>query len=251
MIKRLYAMGNIHIHTDLIAGLPYEDKESFISSYNKLASLGTHKLQLGFLKLLYGSDMREHPELYPCEYEKKAPYKVQKTPWLSEDDIRELELSERANDGIFYSGRFSESVKYLLSVCGMSQYELSKTLGEALYRDGTPPLDELYNSIYTFCSTLSGVRSDVLRDLLLYDRIKNNNSCVIPKSLIIRDKKLGKVSALIDARHQRKNNVRRCVGILYTRGSCIYADYDKKHPVTGMYEVHEIPIDELFASEGE
>ena len=249
VIQKLYSYGNIHIHTDLIAGLPYEDKESFAASYNKLFSLGAHKLQLGFLKLLHGSDMREMPELFPCEYRKEPPYTVKSTPWLSEDDIRELELCERASDGIFFSGRFVSTAKYLLDCCGMDPYTLAKTLGEALYSGDTPALDELYNSIYDLCSQMDGVRADILRDRLLYDRIANNNSCVIPKHLIIRDKNLKHISKRVEELFPKQKNVRRCVGILYTEGTVIFADYDKKHPVTGLYNVHKISKSILFEGE--
>ena len=74
-IQKLVALRNMHIHIDLIAGLPYEDLRSFRDSFNIAYSLNADMLQLGFLKLLYGAPMRDNPEKYPCEFSKKAAEK--------------------------------------------------------------------------------------------------------------------------------------------------------------------------------
>ena len=65
-IRELVASGNIHIHADLIAGLPYENLESFKESFNRLYELRPHMLQLGFLKLLHGSELREKSNDFDC-----------------------------------------------------------------------------------------------------------------------------------------------------------------------------------------
>ncbi len=239
VIRELYSYANIHIHTDLIAGLPYEDMASFRQSYNTLVSLGTHKLQLGFLKLLYGSDMYTHPQQYPCEYDKTPPYKVRSTPWLTEEDLNELETVEKANDEILYSKRFRKTVEYLMSATGMDAYSLCLDLGGALFCDHTLPLDELTDNLYRYCSILDGVRADVLRDRMLYDRISTNSSCVIPSSLRISDPRLKALAKKLSVLYPQRKGVRRCIGILYSEGRVIFADYDKKHPVTGCYDVFE------------
>ena len=89
-VVRLVSGGNIHIHIDLIAGLPFEDFASFASSFNAAYELKAHMLQLGFLKLLHGSPMREDSKRYPCRYSKSPPYEVIETPWLSEDEMKLL-----------------------------------------------------------------------------------------------------------------------------------------------------------------
>ncbi|MBQ2863829.1 MAG: DUF4080 domain-containing protein [Clostridia bacterium] len=246
VISELSSLGSIHIHTDLIAGLPYEDIESFRNSYNKLASLGSHKLQLGFLKLLYGSPMRESPEIYPCEYDSDPPYTVTSTPWLSEEDIRELVLVERANDGIYYSGRFDRTVDYLLSATGLDRYSLALVMGKNLYAEATPALDVLFDRIYELCSRMDGVDAAVLRDNMLYDRIAYDSSCVIPLSLRVYDKRLKGIARAISQKYPQRKGIRRCVGILYTESSVIYADYDKKDPVTERYVVRVLPIGEVY-----
>ena len=72
-IKTLLSFNNMHIHIDLIAGLTGEDLLSFKNSFNIGYNLHAHMLQMGFLKLLYGSDMRENSDKYPCEYSDKPP----------------------------------------------------------------------------------------------------------------------------------------------------------------------------------
>ena len=86
-IKRLISFGNMHIHIDLIAGLTGEDLKSFENSFNIGYSLGANMLQMGFLKLLYGADMRKYPEKFPCKYTENPPYEVTETPWLSKEEI--------------------------------------------------------------------------------------------------------------------------------------------------------------------
>ncbi len=244
-ITELSAIGNAHIHTDLIAGLPCEDKESFILSYNKLYSLGSHKIQLGILKLLSGSDMREKRELYPCEYEGSAPYKVKSTPWLSERDLAELETAERGNDGVLFSKRFERTVKYLLSATGKSAYELAYIFGEKLYSEGTMPLDELFNRLFELASGFCGVDKARLRDIMLSDRIEKNNSCVIPASLKIKDARLKRFSKRLGELYPQKEGIRRSVGILYTEGKVVFADYDCPRPVTEKYKLFFVDICDL------
>lgn len=249
IIRELSGMGNIHIHTDLIAGLPYEDIASFRHSYNSLAQLGSHKIQLGFLKLLYGSAMRERPDVYPCEYKSEPPYVVTGTPWLCAQDLYELELVERANDGIYYSGRFDRTVDYLLEATQLDRYSLALLLGRRLYSDGTSALDRIFDGIYEFCSGMDGVRAGILRDRLVYDRIAYDSSCVIPRSIRVYDKRLKEISGILSERRTEKRGVRRCVAILYTEDKVIFADYDRRHPVTERYAVSEISIGELYEGE--
>ena len=70
-------------------------------------------LQLGFLKLLHGADMREDSEKYPCEFMDTPPYQVTKTPWLSEEEIEKISLCEDALERIYNSGRFLKTLEFL------------------------------------------------------------------------------------------------------------------------------------------
>ena len=89
-VARLLSFKNAHIHLDLIAGLPYEDMESFEKSFNDVYSLKPDMLQLGFLKLLKGSGIRKGCEGYRIQHHDFPPYEVISTAWLSFKELMEL-----------------------------------------------------------------------------------------------------------------------------------------------------------------
>ena len=103
--------GNIHQHLDLIAGLPWEDYESFRKSFNQVYALRPHQLQLGFLKVLKGSYMHEKAGDYGCFYKDKEPYEVLGTRWISYDDIIRLKSVEEMTELYYNSGQFSHTVR--------------------------------------------------------------------------------------------------------------------------------------------
>lgn len=131
-IKTLVGFGNMHIHIDLIAGLTGEDITSFEKSFNIAYALKAHMLQLGFLKLLYGADMREHSEKYPCTFTDSPPYEVTATPWLSANEIAALKKCEDALDRLYNSGRFLFTLDYLINVVGFTPFRLFCEFGNAV-----------------------------------------------------------------------------------------------------------------------
>lgn len=112
--RRLVSEGGAHVHLDLIAGLPHEDLRSFARSFDA-AYPCAHVLQLGFLKLLHGTALREHATDFGAVFEKEPPYTVLKTDRLSFEDVCRLhaisDLLERLRD----SGRFALSLPFILS----------------------------------------------------------------------------------------------------------------------------------------
>ncbi len=103
---KLQSLHNVHIHADLIAGLPYEDYRSFAASFDDVFSMKPDMLQLGFLKVLKGSAMEAEAPQYDIRYQSRAPYEVLSTRWLSYDDILKLKKVERLVDMYYNSGRF-------------------------------------------------------------------------------------------------------------------------------------------------
>ena len=89
-VKAVQKGENVHQHLDLIAGLPYENYESFGHSFNDVYALKPEQLQLGFLKVLKGSYMAEAAEGYGCVHKAKPPYEVLGTRWLSYEEILKL-----------------------------------------------------------------------------------------------------------------------------------------------------------------
>lgn len=88
--RKIERYGNIHQHLDLIAGLPYEGYDSFKKSFNDVYSVGVEKIQLGFLKLLKGSGLRNDQDKYGFKYLDLPPYEVLETDWLSYGEMIRL-----------------------------------------------------------------------------------------------------------------------------------------------------------------
>lgn len=113
--ERLINGKNIHIHLDLIAGLPYEDLNSFKKSFNDVFSLRPHELQLGFLKVLNGTSINEMKTEHEIVYDEYSPYEVLSTKYLSYEDSRVLKKVEEMLEVYYNSGQFKNSVEFLLS----------------------------------------------------------------------------------------------------------------------------------------
>ena len=109
-VERLKKMGNIHLHLDLIAGLPEEDYNSFKNSFNQVYLLNPDQLQLGFLKMLKGSKIRTEAELYGYKYKGFPPYEVLNNSRISFDEINVLKGIEDLLDRYFNSGKFKNSL---------------------------------------------------------------------------------------------------------------------------------------------
>lgn len=113
-VDRVHKLGNIHQHLDLIAGLPYEDYESFARSFNELYVHEPDQLQLGFLKVLKGTVMEEEAEKYGIVYRTMPPYEVLKTKWLSYEEIILLKGIEELVEIYYNSGQYKTSLKFAM-----------------------------------------------------------------------------------------------------------------------------------------
>ena len=94
IVATIHAGRNVHQHLDLIAGLPFEDYDSFGASFNRVYAMAPQQLQLGFLKVLKGSEMHERAEEFGIHYLDKPPYEVLFTNWLSYEDVLKLNRVE-------------------------------------------------------------------------------------------------------------------------------------------------------------
>ncbi len=251
-IKRLVSFGNMHIHVDLIAGLPYENLELFTVSFNKAYALGAHMLQLGFLKLLHGSDMRARPQDYPCEFDKDAPYEVRATPWLPAGDFDLLHQTESALDRVYNSGRFRLTADYVLSVSGLSPFEFYTRLGAAARRAGSSggvSLNEYTSLLQTYCRSLNNVDSELLRDKLVRDWLSVNGAGRLPPCLQKQDARLAKSAKFLSENPETapQRGVRRGVALLYSSKTVCWVDYvpEGKNPVTGRWKLNEITMDKI------
>ncbi len=251
-IQRLVAMGNMHIHIDLIAGLPYESLPVFAESFNRGYALGAQMLQLGFLKLLHGSTMRRQPQTYPCEFNENAPYEVRATPWLSVQDIELLHHTENALNRVYNSGRFRLTADYVLGVCGQTPFEFYTGLGVATYKAGVVQnrsLDDYTAAFQAYCAALRNVDGETLRDSLVRDLLSTNSTGRLPPCLHRQDARMAKVTKHLAAQTATapQKGVRRGVALLYRAKAVCWADYvpAEKHPVTGRWVLHELPLNAI------
>lgn len=244
-IQRLVANGNMHIHIDLIAGLPFEDWDSLAASFNTAYALQPHMLQLGFLKLLHGAPMREEPARFPCRYdEAQPPYEVMETPWLSAEELVCLHHTEDALERLFNSGRFRRTLAYLLQQTGVTPFTLFSWFGEFAAAKGTEKisLDDYSTLVFEFFSRFKEIDRIVLRDQMVCDRLATNSSGRLPAILRIMDSTLKKkINALYKNGLKRPpKGVKRVFAYLYSEQCLVYVDYleEAKNPLTGAYPLN-------------
>lgn len=105
---------NIHQHLDLIAGLPWEDLESFEKSFNDVYAMKPDQLQLGFLKVLHGTRMEQEAASYGLVYRSHPAYEVLYTKWLSYEDVLKLKNVEETVEEYYNSGQFPSTLAYVI-----------------------------------------------------------------------------------------------------------------------------------------
>ncbi len=238
-VRALIATGRAHVHLDLIAGLPGEGLSSFARGFDEAVSLKPHALQLGFLKVIPGSAMREEPENYPLTFEPEAPYTVLSTPWLSESDLNTLRLAERALDKLHNSGRFARTLTWLIRGQGLSPFELFKRLGRVITEKEAGgkalSLDQLTALTLSHFTALLPGKGDALRDLMLLDRLSSVPSSVLPACLKAPDPRYFEIKRVLAARFPRSPGVTRAMGFLKGQDRVVFCDYQEKNPVTGRF----------------
>ncbi len=196
-------------------------------------------LQLGFLKLLHGSELREKSKDFSCIFHSETPYEVISTDCLTEEDMQIIHYAEDAADRLYNSGRFRKTLDFLVDECGFSPFDLFASFGEFTADKKNIPLDEYLGLVYNFF----GSKTDAvkLRDALVCDRLSSNSSGVLPEILKIKDDRLRRIKKHFYENMQIKGKV-GCA-ILYSENKVVYCDYKKKNPVTGNYELSYMEID--------
>ena len=135
IVNQIHSFRNIHQHLDLIAGLPYEDYDSFHRSFNDVYALHPQQLQLGFLKVLKGSHMKEMAQDYGIVYKEQEPYEVLGTKWLPYEDILRLKMVESMVEVYYNSGQFQNTLDYVETLF-TDPFTLYEKLGEFYEKKG-------------------------------------------------------------------------------------------------------------------
>lgn len=179
IVRRIHAGRNIHLHLDLIAGLPFEDFERFSQSFNDVYGLKPEQLQLGFLKVLKGSYMREKAADYQLIYRPEPPYEVLSSQWLSFDDILILKMVEEMVEVYYNSRQFENSMEWLEHFFS-SAFEMYRSLGEYYEKEGFKGLSHSrmarYEILFDFVKEcLGNEKADECLQILIYDLYLREN----------------------------------------------------------------------------
>ncbi|MBP3604910.1 MAG: B12-binding domain-containing radical SAM protein [Lachnospiraceae bacterium] len=179
VVAKLRRGNNIHIHLDLIAGLPYENYESFKKSFDEVYQMKPEQLQLGFLKVLKGSPMEEKAKEYGILYSAKPPYEVLATSWLSYEEILSLKQVEEMVEIYYNSNQFRQTLK-ALEICFDTPYELFRALADYYAQKGyftqTPARAYRYRILLDFACDVDNTREELYRELLTYDFYLRENA---------------------------------------------------------------------------
>lgn len=182
-VTKLVQTTNVFIHLDLIAGLPAEDYASFKRSFNETIRLRPHRLQLGFLKLLKGSGLRNKIDEYRYEFTHESPYEILSSQWLTYQEILKLKTVEDLLEKYYNSGRFKLSLEYLFSRF-KSEFELLEQFADwwkaQQYDQFSHKSKDLYGYLLQFYESL-GKDSLVFRNLLKYDLLTQERMVELPE----------------------------------------------------------------------
>lgn len=203
-IIKITEKDNVHVHVDLIAGLPGESYQGFKKSFNDCMELNAHMVQLGFLKVLKGTPIYSQLDLWGIKYSEKQPYEVLKTKFISYEELREIKKVEEVVEKFYNSGLYKYTFKMLMKeMKSKSQterrlkdsyeffLELSRILGR-YKREIKPNLkkDDYLEVIILFNREWGLLNEDILNQLLKFDYIVNDRRGNIPEIIQNKDKSL-------------------------------------------------------------
>ena len=237
-VQRIREKNNIHMHLDLIAGLPYEDYDSFCNSFNEVYRMEPDQLQLGFLKVLSGTDMQWKAQEYGLVYRDMPPYEVLYTSWISFEEIRKLKSIEEMVEVYYNSAQFVTSMRMLLRF-----FETPFAMYAALakYYERTVAADRKLNRIDRYELLLAfakaylvGENEQRFRECLLYDLYLRENIKNRPEFALSAEEYKEQIKAFY-----RREAVKRrylpeyedCDGKQLARMT--HVEHFSHHPVTG------------------
>lgn len=187
-VQKINNLKNIHIHLDLIVGLPYENYESFKKSFDDVYGLAPQQLQVGFLKLLKGSLIRKESDKHGYKFRDYPPYEVLSNDYLSYGEISKLKNIEDMVERFFNSGRFAKTLDYLIKVFSspFDFYEkLSEYFKECGYFKRSLSSRDLYTVIMNFVRDGKlDVDLKMVNELLKFDFLVSNNTNNLPIGIV-------------------------------------------------------------------
>lgn len=236
LIGKLANSGVLTVHADLIAGLPHEDLQSLRDSFNRLYEAKPHEIQLGFLKVLKGTPMRDG-EHFPMEYSPLPPYEVKQTPWLNREDLLRLQEMAQTVEKLYNSGKYLLTLQQAISLFDSPfdfYFAFSRFCQGADHRQ-----DTYTDRLFLFCME-HGMAEAKVRDLLVQDRLA---SCAVNLSPELKRREKEKQKPKKQLQKKLGSPVgRRGAALLWEKKQIVFCDYDggpfcQKDPIRGRYRL--------------
>lgn len=167
-VKKLMEGGKVVLHLDLIAGLPYETFDRFTRSFNDVFALGAKEVQLGFLKMLRGTNLRRDALQYGYTYNEQAPYEIYNHADITQDELHRIHEAEHALEKYWNSGRFTLTMREVFEKHYVGRYfEFFDELGQFCVQENFPDsgyqLEDVFDCLYRFLQSKGIELFDLLR----------------------------------------------------------------------------------------
>ncbi len=177
-IRRVLLPGNIHVHTDLIVGMPYETYERFKQSFNDVYALSSDCIQVGFLKLLKGSKIRRESERFHYRYSSSAPYEIYDNDFITEKQVFRLEMIAETVERFFNSHVFEKSLEYVISKF-VSPFDFYELFSKEFDNRGAVAQKKLYELFFDFYIHHFG-QDKLFLEWLRFDWTKQTKGAPLP-----------------------------------------------------------------------
>ena len=260
VVNRVHAAKNIHQHLDLIAGLPFEDYNSFHKSFCDVYALKPEQLQLGFLKVLKGSYMEEKTKDYELLYQNRPPYEVLSTKWLPYSDVIRLKGLEEMVEVYYNSRQFEHTMELLEQVFGdafVMFEEMSNYYEEHGYYGVNHNRVARYEILYAFIKEVALVqyetllteeqfRQTLVMDLYLRENMKNRpafaGDSLVSKEVerTFYDTEAEEHQYLKGYEKYDKRQLRKMTHLENIDGHLILFDYQNRNPLTNQATTYEV-----------
>jgi len=185
-LSRLISFGNIHVHVDLIAGLPFESYDDFRHSFSRVYSLFAQHFQLGFLKLLRGTRLKQDAGQHGYIYRNYPPYEIISNKWISPFEILRLKDIEACLELFYNSGRFMLTMRILYDLLGdpFTFYEkLASYMRQKGYLDRPVKAFDLYGILYSYVKQEYSFITHDITESLRYDYLSSMKNPSLPAFL--------------------------------------------------------------------
>lgn len=174
-----------HIHADLIFGLPGESLQSMAQSFNKLADIGPHEIQLGILKRLRGMPMAQKEQQYEMVFNPNPPYDILSNRDVDFPTMQKLRRLARYWDLVANSGRFKQSLALILADSPFERFmRLSEWLHQTTGQTHKISLKRLFDLLYEALIREFGMDKQTAKQALQHD-YDNSGIKGLPQCLLI------------------------------------------------------------------